>query len=112
MYNFLSDDNRLNRLDEFIAAYHEQLTKSLKKFGYLKASPSLLDLQMEMLINGNVRTVMAVCVFPYLIYDFATLTAEDFAEGQKALQLKIFKNQRFKNVIEKELKIFINKGFL
>ncbi|KAG5668114.1 hypothetical protein PVAND_016067 [Polypedilum vanderplanki] len=86
LYNFVSDDNRENRYDELLKVYHEQFVEALKKFGYIKAPPTLLDLQVEMMKNGNVQVLLGVCFYPFLLFDFSTLTAEDVTAGPKAFK--------------------------
>ncbi|CAG9811444.1 unnamed protein product [Chironomus riparius] len=112
LYNFVSDENRLTRYDELLFTYHEQFVEALKKFGYLKQPPSLLDLQVEMLKNGHFHAHFGMLMYPFLIFDLSTLKPEDIAGGMKNLKSKMFENERFKEVIKKELERYLHKGFL
>jgi len=51
-------------------------------------------------------------MYPFLIFDLSTLVPEDFAGGIFELRNKMFKNERYKKVIKKELEMFLHKGFL
>ncbi|KAL7013979.1 hypothetical protein ACKWTF_015679 [Chironomus riparius] len=112
LYNFVSDEDRISRFNEILATYHEQFVEALKKFGYLKQPPTLLDLQVEMLKNGHLQAQCAMLLYPFMILDMSTFTAEDFAVGMNFFNQKTFENERFKKVIKEELKIFLHKGFL
>ena len=108
----MSDENRLTHYDELLFIYHEQFVEALRKFGYLKQPPTLLDLQVEMLKNGPFRAHFAMLMYSFLIFDFSTLVPEDIAGGMKNLKFKIFENEKFKKVIKKELELFLHKGYL
>jgi hypothetical protein len=112
LYNFVSDEDRLTRYDELLFTYHEQFVEALKKFGYLKQPPTLLDLQIEMLKNGHFHAHFGMLMYPFLIFDLSTLTPEDVAGGMKNLKSIMFNNERFKKVIKKELEMYLHKGFL
>jgi hypothetical protein len=112
LYNFVSDENRANRYDEVLQVYHEQFVESLKKFGFIRSPPSLLDLQVEMMKNGNVQVFLATCFYPFLIADFSTFTVEDFAAGPRGFKEKMFSTEHFRGVLRTELPKFLHKGYL
>ncbi|KAL7013976.1 hypothetical protein ACKWTF_015676 [Chironomus riparius] len=112
LYNFVSDEDRLTRYDEILFTYHEQFVEALKKFGYLKQPPSLLDLQVEMLKNGNFQAHFGLVMYPFLIFDMKTLTMEDMADGMKGIGIKTYGNERFHKVAKKELEVYLMKGYL
>lgn len=112
MFCFLSQDNRINRRDEFIACYHQQFVETLKLFGYLKAPPSLLDLQIEMLKNGGLQAAFAICIVPMLNLDPSDFTPEDLAAGPEALALKAFSSSSHRSQLMKELPRLVYNGFL
>ncbi|XP_070509090.1 uncharacterized protein [Chironomus tepperi] len=112
LYNFVSDEDRITRYDEFLYIYHEQFIEALTKFGYLKQPPSLLDLQVEMMKNGHLRVHNGLLLYPFIIFDLSTLIPEDMAGGMKDLRCKIFRNERYKRVIRNELEMFLHKGYL
>ena len=86
--------------------------EALQKFGYLKKSPSLLDLQVELLKNGNLIAQNEIFMFPFLLFDMSTLTAEDFAAGPAGFKIKAYRNERYQKVLKADLPMFLNKGFL
>lgn len=51
LYAMVSPEAR-GRRGELIRIYHNQFISTLQQLGYLKAIPSLLDLQVELLRNG------------------------------------------------------------
>ena len=111
LLNFISDSNRFSRYDEVLAVYHEQFSEALKKFGYLKQPPALLDVQIEMMRNGHLFAILLMFMFPYLIIDYDTLTEEDFGLGPNHLFAKCFVNERYRNVLKEGLNIFLAKGY-
>ncbi|XP_070504153.1 uncharacterized protein [Chironomus tepperi] len=111
LYNFVSDENRFARYDEFLDTYHKQFVEALKKFGYLNKPPTLLDLQIEMMKNGNLQAQIGIFTFPYLILDVSSFTADDYAAGPRMIKMKAFENERYKRVMKEALPIFLRKGF-
>lgn len=105
----MSDENRFIPYDELLVTYHEQFIEALKKFGYLKKPPSLLDLQIEMMKNGHLLATSGLLLYPFLIYDLQTLTPEDMAAGIKHLRRLAIDNS--KDVLKKEIEIFLYRGF-
>jgi hypothetical protein len=84
----------------------------LKKFGYLKPPPSLIDLHVEMMRNGNVAVLLAGGFYAILMMDFSLLTPEDMATGMQGMMMKAYQNPKYKEVMKTEMKIFLHKGFL
>ncbi|KAG5668108.1 hypothetical protein PVAND_016061 [Polypedilum vanderplanki] len=82
-----------------------------EKLKILFSTPTLLDLQVEMMKNGNVQVLLGVCFYPFLLFDFSTLTAEDVTAGPKAFKAKIFESENFKEVMRRELPKFLHKGY-
>ena len=114
MYYFLSTENRQNRRGEFINSYYTQFVESLKQFGYMKPPPSLIDLQVELLKNGNLEVLLAVCHSVMFYCDFSTMTAEDLdqGEGTKRFLKRLHNTPDFKAMILKELPRFLHNGFV
>lgn len=115
LYYFVSSDNRQQHRDELIAVYHKQFVDSLKKFGYLKASPSLIDLKVELLRNGNLEVLVAICLSIFFYFDFSMMTAEDMdmGEGTKKAKRRMYRDALgFKDIILNELPRFLNNGFI
>lgn len=114
LYYFLSSENRQTRRAEFITSYYNQFVSSLKQFGYMKAPPSLMDLQVELLRNGNLEVILAVCNSVFFYFDVSTMTAEDFdmGEGTKRAYKRIYNIPEYKTMIQKELPRFLHNGFI
>lgn len=114
LYHFLTEENRQTRRDEFITSYYSQFVESLKQFGYMKAPPSLTDLQVELLKNGNLEVLLAVCNAILYYYDLKTMTAEDFdqGEGTKRFYNRLYNTPAYKAMIQKELPRFLHNGFI
>jgi hypothetical protein len=112
MYFFLSEENRKKRRDEFLAVYHQQFIKSLKSFGFLKPIPTLIDLQVETLKNGNLQVACALCIAPYMFFDLSTLTPEDYTIGPRRFKEKVYEDPKIKEMVKSELKRFLFAGFL
>lgn len=110
----LSTENRQTRRAEFITCYHSQFVASLKMFGYMKAPPSLIDLQVELLKNGNLEVLIAVCNVIVFYFDLSTMTPEDFdqGEGTKRFYKRLYNNPDYKAMIVKELPRFLHNGFI
>ncbi|XP_055643723.1 uncharacterized protein LOC129779952 isoform X2 [Toxorhynchites rutilus septentrionalis] len=52
--------------DELIYVYHETLSIFLHHFGYQKAIPSLMNLQVELLKYGSLEVILSLTTAPYL----------------------------------------------
>ncbi|KAG5668058.1 hypothetical protein PVAND_016014 [Polypedilum vanderplanki] len=112
LYNFLSDENRQKYRDEFLAIYHQQFVDSLKKFGYKKQPPSLIDLQVEMIRNGNLQVISAICLKYLSYFDYKTLEPDDLANGMRSIKEKAFNSDGFKKMISEELPRFLYCGII
>lgn len=104
----------MKRRGEFICSYYNQFITSLKQFGYMRAPPSLIDLQVELLRNGSLEVLLAVCNSIVFYYDLTTLTAEDFdgGEGTKKFFQRVYSVPEFKAILEHELPRFLHNGFI
>jgi hypothetical protein len=114
LYYFLTPENRHAHRDEFIACYHEEFSMSLKNFGYLKSFPSLVDLHVELLRNGNLEVLVSICMGIFFYIDFSSFTPEDMdgGEGTKRAKRRMYNNPAFKEMIMKELPRFLFNGFI
>lgn len=112
MYNFVSNNNRLIHYDELLATYHEQFVDAIRKFGYLKQPPSLLDLQVEMMKNGLMEPILYFIIFPLVSVDISKMSNEDFSNGLSTMKTVGFENEIFRGILNEYLTRFVNKGFL
>lgn len=112
MYYFMSTENRQNRRQEFIAAYYEQFVATLKQLGFMKQPPSLMDLQVELLKNGILEVILAVCnVILFYITD-SSPEDYDMGEGTRKAYKRLYNSPEYKAMIEKELPRFLYNGFI
>lgn len=114
LYFSVSTLNRQNHRDEIIVAYYHQFAEALKKFGYLKEPPSLIDLHVELLRNGSLEVLLAICFMVMFFLDFADFTPEDMdmGEGSKKAKRRLCRAPAFKEMIEKEMPRFLHNGFI
>jgi Ecdysteroid kinase-like family len=114
LYYFVSAENRQKHRADIITTYHQQFVASLMKFGYLKAPPSLIDLQVELLRNGSLEVLVAICMSIFFVFDFTTFTAEDLdmGEGTKRAKRRMYQTPGFREIIIKELPRFLLNGFI
>ena len=112
LYNFVSDSNRQKHRDEFIAIYHQQFVETLKQLGYQKHIPTLMDLQIEMLKNGNLQVITAICLKYLSYFDYKTLEPEDLTNGMRSIKVKAFNSDGFRKMISEELPRFLYSGII
>lgn len=89
--------------------------ESLKKFGYLKAPPSLIDLQVELLRNGNLEVLMAICFKIFFYFDMEKVTPEDMdmGEGSARAKRRLYREAPgFMDMVLRELPRFLYNGFI
>lgn len=115
LYFFTSTENRQKHRAELIAIYHQQFVDSLKKFGYLETPPSLTDLQVEMLRNGSLEVVVAICMSIFFFVDFSKFAEMGIemdvtkpGEGLKAM----YRVPGFKETIAQEFPRWVYNGFI
>ncbi|KAL7047622.1 hypothetical protein ACKWTF_003058 [Chironomus riparius] len=104
-----------NHRDEIISYYYEELVKSLKDIGYMTKPPNMLDLNVELLKNGFLEVLIAVCFMPFMFMDPKIHDTElAFENGIEGLLLRqdLYRNPEFKTFIKKLLPKFLHKGLL
>ena len=104
-----------NHRDEIISYYYEELVKSLKDIGYMTRPPNMLDLNIELLKNGFLEVLIAVCFMPFMFMDPKIHDAElAFENGIEGLLLRqdLYRLPEFKTFIKKLLPKFLHKGLL
>lgn len=112
IYNFISDSNRPKRRDEFIAVYHKQFVDTLKEFGYQKHIPTLMELQVDMLRNGNLQVIASICMKYLSYFDCKRLEPEDLSNGMRSVKVKAFTSEGFRKMISEELPRFLHTGII
>ena len=116
LYYFLSTENRKTRRAEIIAIYHEEFVDALKKFGYLKSPPSLMDLQVELLKNGFFEVIVSVCMSIFFYMDFGKLIemglSIDMTAPGEGFKILYEKAPGFKEYILQEIPRWCYNGFI
>jgi hypothetical protein len=79
----------------------------------MKTPPSLIDLHVELLRNGNLEVAVAICHSALFYVDVTKMTAEDMdqGEGSKRFLKGIYNIPEYKEMIQKELPRFLYNGF-
>jgi hypothetical protein len=88
--------------------------ESLRKFGYLKAPPTLIDLQVELLRHGHLEVLIAICMTIFFYYDSSIMPLEDMRMGKGTLMetRRMYQSHDFKEMIAVELSRFLFKGLI
>lgn len=73
-----------------------------------------MELQVELMKNGHLEVLLAVCNCIPFYYDMSTLTMDDFdqGEGTKKFFQRVYNNPENKALLEKELPRFLYNGFI
>lgn len=104
-----------NHRDEIISYYYQELVKALKDIGYMTKPPNMLDLNVELLKNGFLEVMIAVCFMPFMFMD-PKIHDEEIAleNGIEGLLLRkdLYRLPEYKTFITKLLPKFLHKGFL
>lgn len=115
LYGSTTLKNRLQHRDEIILYYHETFVDSLKKFGYQKEPPTLLDLHIELTRCGALGAQLCLCYLPYLLTEFDKVDSHvmynvnDDTENSKR---NLYLRKDFVEVVKAEFKEFYYKGFI
>ncbi|CRL06669.1 CLUMA_CG019570, isoform A [Clunio marinus] len=115
LYLVASQEARENHRDEIILHYHQALVKALKDIGYMTKPPTLLDLNVQLLKNGFMEVVIAICFLPFLNLDPHTQDVEvAFENGVEGVNLRktLYRHPKYKEMISKLISDFLYKGHL
>lgn len=110
-----SQEARENYRNDIVHFYYDEFIKSLKTIGFMTKPPNMLDLNIELLKNGFLEVLIAVCFLPFFFIDVHSQDAEiAFENGIEGLNLRknLYKNSEYKIMITKVISDFLYKGFL
>lgn len=115
----LNKTDRMNGTDYMIQFYHKHLAKNLRKLGYKKRIPTLLDLQMDFLDSGayGIFTMMSVLPVvrapPSEDSSLDNLTDQSSDQPSKAMEMKrrVYANPIFIDALEELIPHFERKGY-
>jgi hypothetical protein len=110
------DDTSFDTLKgELIAFYHQQLVAALKSIGYMKAPPTLLDLNVELLKHGAMNIAIWINFFPFLFIDWNTMSVDDMmgddSERSRNFKKNLYNSPSLKKLLQKEMKAWAHKGW-
>lgn len=110
-----SEETRENYRDELVLFYYKEFVKALKNIGFMTKPPCALDLNVELLKNGFLEVVIAVCFLPFLYMDGHTQDPETaYENGVEGLNLRksLYKDPKYKLMVTKVMSHYLYKGFL
>jgi thiamine kinase-like enzyme len=115
LYFDLSAENRKQYRDEYIMYYYTEFVKALKSFGFLRKPPTLLDLQIELLKNGVLESVLCLAFYAFMWIDFSAM--EDpmallIPENLKKFQQERYRDPEIQETIKRELPRLIYNGLI
>lgn len=115
LYGSMTLTNRKTYRNEIILFYYETFVSSLRKFGYEKEPPSLLDLNVELTKNGALGAQLCICYVPYLLAEWSKIDSNVMYavnEDTESLKRKLYLDKKFGEVIKDELEDFFFKGYI
>lgn len=110
-----SQEAREQHRDDLIHHYYNEFVKSLKNIGFMTKPPNVLDLNVEVLKNGFLEVVVAVCFLPFFFLDKHTQNAEiAYETGVEGLKLRksLYQDPGYKQAVTRVMSDFLYKGFL
>lgn len=88
---------------------------SLKKFGYDKEAPSLLDLNVELIRNGALGAQLCICYLPLLLSVWSEVDSAlmyEVNEDTESSKRRLYLNKEYSETIKEEFEDFFYKGFI
>lgn len=114
MFSMVKMDEKISK-EQLIVFYHQELVTTLKTFGYSLSPPTLLDLNLELLMHGKISVFMGICYTSFAYIDTETMDINDLfeAHSEKSINFrkKLFEHPVCKSILQRELKTWLHKGF-
>lgn len=110
-----SQEARENSRDEIVLHYYNEFVKSLKEIGFMTKAPAVLDLNVELLKNGFLEVVIAVCFLPFFYMDTHTQEPDiAYENGIEGLNLRksLYQEPNYKQMVTKVMSDYLYKGLL
>lgn len=115
LYMVASNDTRDEHRHEIILHYYTEFSKALKDIGFMFKPPGMLELNVELLKNGFLEVIIAVCFMPFFLTnehsDDLEVAFENGIEGV-IFRRKMYQDPNYKAFITKLLSEFLYKGLL
>ncbi|KAL1390271.1 hypothetical protein pipiens_012469 [Culex pipiens pipiens] len=126
MYNAVDYETRNSHRDELIKFYYDEYVAALKRFGYLKKIPTLVDLHVEITKCGHLESFLICTFLPMMMVMMEEgvpqppPNAEDegfeFDFGNESKMTELIKhnlrNPRCEEAMKKYLPMLLYKGLL
>ena len=115
LYGSMTLENRLRYRNEMILFYYETFVDSLRRFGYVKEPPTLLDLHVELTRCGALGAQLCLCYLPYLLSEFDKVNSDVMYvvnEDTESSKKNLYLNENYSKVIKEEFKEFFYNGFI
>jgi Ecdysteroid kinase-like family len=101
--------------EELITFYHEEFVSALKSLGYMKTTPSRLDLNVELLKHGALNCLFWICLLPFTFIDWKNMSVEDMmsddTDRAKDFKKRLFDHPVYKKLVCREMKEWKSKGW-
>lgn len=113
LYLVCNKEARDNHRQELICHYHKKFVETLEKLGHMGTVPTLLDINNDLLKAGFLEVVIVVCFIPFLFADQSTaMNVFSETQDEKAYRRQLYRNSKYREIIEPLLPQFLHKGFL
>ena len=115
LYGSMTLKNRKTYRNEIILFYYETFVNSLRKFGYEKEPPTLLDLNIELMRNGALAAQLCICYVPYLLAEFNEIDSDvmyNVSDDTERSKRRLYLTKKFGEVIKEEFEDFFFKGYI
>lgn len=109
------DENGEIPFEDLVVFYHEQFVEALKRFGFSKTVPSLLDLNMELLRHGRIYIVIMILFIPFVFIDWEKRKNEDVptaGDDRSRFRKNLYSHPTYKKLMQSSLETFSQKGWL
>ncbi|CAO1335686.1 unnamed protein product [Diamesa hyperborea] len=112
LYMVASTETQDNYRDQVILHYYNEFVSSLKSIGFMNKPPPMLDLNVELLKNGFLEVLIAVCFLPFFYIDQTQDANAAFENGVDGVNLRksLYQNPQYKEMITKLMPDFLYKG--
>lgn len=98
--------------EEIIMFYHEEFKNALIAMGFTRPIPSLLDMNVELLKHGKYAAMITICIYPILMVQNREIILDDMVgENSRGSKKALFENPICKRMLQREMKIWEQKGF-
>lgn len=115
LYMVASHETRNEHRNDLILHYYNEFVKALQEIGFMYKPPGMLDLNIELLKNGFLEVVIAVCFMPFFFMDMHSSDLDvAFENGIEGIDLRrnLYHDDDYKTFISKLLSDFLYKGLI